>query len=106
MDTGPGTPQGTVARLILKQTCKESCCSALELWQEGWLGTGRLRDGENRQEAGMTGQTMTTGTHRDEIELKAQLELTLQKDGQEEGVTRTPVAKGSSEKWRCINGGI
>lgn len=49
---------------------------------------------------------MTTGTHRDEIELKAQLELTLQKDGQEEGVTRAPVAKGSSEKWRCINGGI
>lgn len=68
--------------------------------------TGCLREGENRQEAGRKGQTLSTGTHRDEIELKAQLELKLQKDGQEEGITITPVAKGSSEKWGCINGGI
>lgn len=36
---------------------------------------------------------MTTWTHRDEMELKAQLELKLRKNRQEEGVTHTPVAK-------------
>lgn len=61
-----GHHKGIVGRLILKQTCRESCCSALELWQESWLG-----EGENRQEAGRTGQTMTTGTHSDEIGLKS-----------------------------------
>lgn len=49
---------------------------------------------------------MTTWAHRDKSKLKTQLELKLWKDGQEEGVTRTPVAKGSSEKWGCIDGGI
>lgn len=49
---------------------------------------------------------MTSWTHRDEMELKAQLELKLRKDRQEEGVTHTPVAKGSSEKWGCIDGGV
>lgn len=38
---------------------------------------------------------MTTWTHRDEIELKAQLELKLQQDRQEEGMTCTPAAKAA-----------
>lgn len=38
---------------------------------------------------------MTTRTHRDEIELKAKLELKLQQDRQEEGMTCTPAAKAA-----------
>lgn len=56
---------------------------------------GCLREGKNRQEAGRTGQTITTWTHRDEIKLHAQLELRLRKDEQEEGVTCTPEQKAA-----------
>lgn len=73
----------TVAKQIFKENLQgTSPAVAQELGSCGrqvWLGTGCLGEGESRQEAGGTGQTITAWPRRDELRSKAQLELKLQK---------------------------
>lgn len=95
-------------RMVAKQIFKENLQGTSPAVAQGlgscgrqvWLGTGCLGEGESRQEAGGTGQTITAWPRRDELRSKAQLELKLQQEGQEEGVNTYPSSKGQlREMW-------